>query len=320
MTALLATSVAVAIVLPHLLPMKHVAPPIAIALWLTALALRAVSGILIVVLFVLYFPATELFGLMTHWCWHEVLPFLAAHVGLDGHSLGHAATLLPLLVLTASALSAGWALLRTARAMRELLRRRALGAGPMGSVIVGGPSVLVAAAGLARPTVIVSAAALTTLDDDELAVSLAHERGHIARKHRFMLLCGEILRALGRFVPCGRVAMAELAFHIERDADAYALAGAHDRLALASAICKAATTSQPTAALIPLADIRSVAGRVDLLTKEPARRPLLLERSLTLAAAVMASLVFALAVVVPSVTAAGIRSMASATSSSGCPS
>jgi hypothetical protein len=55
-----------------------------------------------------------------------------------------------------------------------------------------------------------------------------------------MLLAVE-LRALGRPVPGGGRALRELAFHLERDADRWALRQEDDRAALASVICKAAT-------------------------------------------------------------------------------
>jgi beta-lactamase regulating signal transducer with metallopeptidase domain len=116
-------------------------------------------------------------------------------------------------------------------------------------VIVGGDDVLLAAAGLTHPTVVVSAGALTALDDAELAAGLEHERGHIARHHRYLLLFAEGCRALGALLPGTRRAAAELAYHLERDADAYALARSHEPLALASAICKAAG-ARPTAALM----------------------------------------------------------------------
>jgi hypothetical protein len=53
------------------------------------------------------------------------------------------------------------------------------------------------------------------------------------------------LRALGRPVPGGGHALRELAFHLERDADRWALRQAEDRAALASVICKAALADGP---------------------------------------------------------------------------
>ncbi len=319
MPVALAAAVPLAIAVPHLLRLERVAPSIAIALWLGALVLRAMAAVLIVILAVFYLPATQLFGLLTHWCWHAVLPFFATHLGFSGHSVGDATTIVPAAAIAASTLSLGWTILRAARAVRQLLRKRALGGGPMGSVIVGGPDVVIAAAGLTRPKVVVSAGALTQLNDAELAASLDHERGHIARGHRVLLLFGEVCRALGRFIPGSRIAVAELAFHIERDADAYAVAQRHDPLALASAICKAAGLRPSAATMIPLADDRSVTGRVRLLSEAPDRQRAL-DRAVGCGVAITAALALWLASAAPSLAASGIRDLAHTRTVHRCPS
>ncbi|MGI8712202.1 MAG: M48 family metalloprotease [Solirubrobacteraceae bacterium] len=309
MTVTIGVVLVLGIALPHMWSMERVAPPIAVAVWVAALALRAVTGVLVLMLVVFYLPATQLFDRLTHWCWHAVIPFLAERVGLSGHSVGDAATVLAAIALPASVLSVGWAVTRAARGVRQLLREQALGRGPMGSVIVGGPSVVIAAAGLRRPKVVVSAGTLTQLDDAELAACLDHEGGHIARRHRLLVLFGELCRALGRFIPGTRSASAELAFHLERDADAYALARQHDPLALASAICKAALATSTEATHTPVDAGRSVAGRVRLLCEDapdPRRR---LDRALGLAAAATVALTLWLALAAPSVAAPGARGL-----------
>jgi hypothetical protein len=318
MTVLLAITVPLGIVLPHLLPLERVLPPIAIALWLAALALRAVSVALSVLLLVLYLPATRAFGLLTNWCWHAVIPFITTHLGFSGDSLGHMATTVPVIVVSISALSVGWAVLRAGRSMRQFLSTQSLGIGPMDSVIVGGSDVVLAAAGLARPRVIVSAGALALLDDAELTAGLEHERGHIVRKHRFILLFGQACRALSRVVPGGRTAVDELAFHVERDADAYALARRNDRFALASVICKAAQTGSYLRPVSGLANGRSVVGRVRLLTEERPRHGRLVDHMLTCTAMVMATLTIALVASVPSVAAASVERVADAAPTPGC--
>ncbi|MFO1533887.1 MAG: nuclear transport factor 2 family protein, partial [Thermoplasmatota archaeon] len=55
-----------------------------------------------------------------------------------------------------------------ARAVRRLTSEGVVGAGPDGSLVVADGEMLVAAAGLVRPRVLVSAGALLALDDDEL--------------------------------------------------------------------------------------------------------------------------------------------------------
>ena len=217
------------IVLPHLLRLERADPATAVVLWGAALGLRAlvvvgtVAGAL-----VLLHPA-QLLRAFAEWpC--------APHHHVAGHAVAAAGGL-------ALALSFVWALARVVQATLAVRRlvRRPLGRGPQGSVIVGGDDVVLAAAGLTRPTLVVSAGALTRLDDAELSAALAHERAHIRRRHRWILLFAELCRVLGRPLPGTAHAVRELRFQIERDADRSAVRDRADRLALASAICKAAT-------------------------------------------------------------------------------
>lgn len=310
MTIAFAVLVAAAIALPHLLRLDRISPPVAVACWLAAFVVRAVTGVLVALMLVLFVPQTALFATLTSWCWHAVLPLLELHLGFNGHTAGDVAMLLPLLLVAISAVSAIWAVARAARAVRRVLERRTLGDGPLGSVIVGGQEVVVAAAGIARPRVVVSAGALVEFDDDELAASVAHERGHIARSHRFLLLFAETCRAIGCLLPGGRSAVDQLTYHLERDADAYALAGDHDRLALASAICKAATLRSAPGGACPLADGRSVVGRVRLLTNAPQAPRHALQRCSAGAATLTLVLAMALAASLPQVASAGARELA----------
>jgi hypothetical protein len=215
--------------LPHLLRLERADPATAVVLWGAALGLRAlvvvgtVAGAL-----VLLHPA-QLLRAFAEWpC--------APHHHVAGHAVAAAGGL-------ALALSFVWALARVMQATLAVRRlvRRPLGRGPEGSVIVGGDDVVLAAAGLTRPTLVVSAGALTRLDDAELSAALAHERAHIRRRHRWVLLFAELCRVLGRPLPGTAHAVRELRFQIERDADRSAVRDRADRLALASAICKAAT-------------------------------------------------------------------------------
>lgn len=247
-TAVAGAVIATLLLAPHALPQQRLAATSAIALWTGALLLRATLAVSLVVVAVLYLPATELFSLMTHWCLHAVIPFVATHLGFDGHSLGDAAILVPALVVAASFVSVAFGAWRGARAARRWLNTSSLGPGPGASVIVGGSEVVVAAAGLRAPRVVVSAGALVHLDDAELAAGLEHEWGHVRRRHRYVSLFAEILLALSRPLPGGRRAMTSLQFHLERDADDYAVRRTGDPLALASAICKAAATIAPSAA------------------------------------------------------------------------
>lgn len=269
--ATLAGAVALAIVLPHLLPLERVHPGTAAAVWSAALVLRALAVVAAALSLVWALPASEVFGLVTHWCWHAVLPFLAGHFGVNGHELGDVAALGPLVIVGTSLVWVAVGVWRAARALRAFLRGAAQGRGPRDSVLVADHGVVVAAAGLTRPTVVVSAGALAHLDDDELAAGLEHEHGHIQRRHRFVLLVAELCRAAARFLPGTRTATEELRFHLERDADQWAVRRNSDPLVLASAICKAGVHRLAfTPVLTPLGG-RGATRRVNQLLAQPGR-------------------------------------------------
>src|SRR5215208_1083354 len=223
MTLWLLALIATGITLPHALRLNRSTPMAAATLWTVALALRALLVIFAVLYVAFFVPGTEVFTELTHWCWHTVVPFLAAHLGLDGQYVGGAATIVPGLVAMIWLLTVMVGVARGTRAVRRLLARESLGPGPSDSVIVVGHEVMMAAAGLGRPRVVVSAGALLELDDEELAAGLDHERGHIARRHRFLLVFAELCRGVGRAVPGSRHAIRQLGFHLERDADRWAL-------------------------------------------------------------------------------------------------
>ena len=225
---------------PHLLRQERLAATSGVALWASSLFLRAAISILLALIAILFLPATDLFNLLTHWCLHAVVPFFANHLGFNGHRLGDAAVIVPALVIAASSLSVGFGLWRGARAVRRLLRRSSIGPGPASSIIVADSDIVVAAAGIRAPKVIVSAGALLHLDDAELEAGLQHEWGHVRRYHRYISAIAEICGALARPVPGTRYAVSTLRMHLERDADDYAVRQTGDSLALASAICKVA--------------------------------------------------------------------------------
>jgi Zn-dependent protease with chaperone function len=227
--ALAALVLAAAIAAPHLLRLDAAPPALAAGVWLCALLLRAVGSLLAAVSLELFVPVTRAYEPLSDVC----------ALGVSGHALGDAVLAVPAFVLAGSIIAALLQLMRAARAVGRLASERVVGAGPGGSLVVADGELLVAAAGLRRPRVLVSAGALLALDDDELEASLEHERGHIARRHRYVLVVSELARSLGRFVPGTRAAARELLFHLERDADRFALRH-HSPTALASAICKAA--------------------------------------------------------------------------------
>jgi Zn-dependent protease with chaperone function len=186
-----------------------------------------------------YLPATELFRALAEWCWHDVLPVLALHLGISGHALAHAPSIAPGLALATSLLWLVGGLVRAWLALRRHLKT-SIGEGPAGSTIVDEAQILVGATRIGRGRTVISHGALRFLDAEELAASLAREEAHIRRRHRPLLFAGSVLAALARVLPGTRTAERELAFQLERDADEYAVRQTRDSLALASAICKAA--------------------------------------------------------------------------------
>jgi hypothetical protein len=286
---------------PHLLPLSGASPAAAATIWLSALCLRALTVLYVALYLVLFLPKTEVLHAATHWCWDAGLPLLVTELGLSGHHVGAAAVILPAFVLAFSLISVAVGVVRATRSLAAMLTRSSLGRGPGDSTIVSGPDVLLAAVGITRPRVFVSAGALTTLDDDELAAGLDHERAHIARRHRFVLVFAELCRSLARFVPGTRTNMSELQFHLERDADHWALARRHDPDTLASAICKAASSRAiPAPGLVLLSGRGQVTRRVDELIQGPAAEPgRALRRGSRFVAVAMACFVVALVVSVP---------------------
>lgn len=269
MTLLLGALFVAGTAAPYLLPRSSLSPMTGAALWLSVLTLRATLVVLAALVAILYLPATALFQLMTHWCFHAVIPFLTTHLGFSGHRVGDAATLLPGLVLGLSSISALFAVWRTTRAVRSWVKRSSLGPGPKESVIVGGQEVVVAAAGVRGAKIVVSAGALAQLDEDELEASLEHERGHIARRHPYLVVAASLAFSVARPLPGSKDALQRMQFCLERDADEYAIDRTCNPIALASAICKAAADA-PT----PGPALATLAG-----SGAPARLRLLLDRS-----------------------------------------
>ena len=306
MTVVLAGILVAAIALPHVLRFDRTTPALAALVWLGVLMLRALTALLAAVAVVVVMPSTEVFSLITHWCWHTALPLMATHLGLDGHRVGDAALVLPGAVLALSAVSVAFGLWKATRAVARLVQRGSVGTGPQDSVILGDGDVVVAAAGIRRPLVLVSAGALTSLDDEELAASLEHEHGHIERRHRYVLLLAELCRALARFVPGTRRAAQELRFHLERDADRFALDRHHEPVVLASAICKAAQARS----IAPLAALGGggVTRRIRALLDGAAASQPVNGLAIRSTAALILTLVALLTAALPAVTVAAVRS------------
>jgi len=138
MSELALATLLLGIALPHRLNLAGAPPVTAALLWSANLALRALAGVLVAIYLVLYLPSTQLFSVLTHWCWHGVLPLLATHLGLSGHRIGDAAAVLPTAIIALSAVWAAYGVVRVARSVQRLLKRSSLGPGRSASLILGG--------------------------------------------------------------------------------------------------------------------------------------------------------------------------------------
>jgi hypothetical protein len=261
----LASLLAVAIAAPHLAPLQRVAPSSAAAVWFLALCLRAFTAAAAAFYLLFYFPQTARFAGLSDICLDTVLPVVHLHVHVSALPFAYGAAAIPALLLSSSLLGTASVLLRARLYAHRLVKRLAIGNGPMGSTVLAGDGIVVAVTKSGPPRLLVSGAALSELDSDELAAGLQHELGHLRRAHRPVLFASSLLRALARWQPGTAAAYRELCFSLERDADEYALAQTRNPLALASAICKAAAGQLPAAPLMGLHGRNRVALRLEYL-------------------------------------------------------
>src|SRR5215210_4454322 len=240
MTLLLISAVGVATALPHIVTPVARPPAIGVLLWSSSLALRALSTFLLVVAGLALAASSDYAQDVAHVVWHTDLPSAVSQTGADGHAIVDVALLLPAFFM---AFAVGYGVRRSIQAaghLRRAVDRTRLGEGPDGSVLVAEPLPMVAAIGLVRSRIVVSAAALNVLDADEMQAAIAHERAHISRGHRFLLLFAGLCATVARWQPGTTSAWRELRYQLERDADRSATRRSTDPLALASAICKVA--------------------------------------------------------------------------------
>lgn len=299
---LVATGVAAAVGLPHLLRLDRIVPATAIAIWTAALLLRASLAIGAALFIVIYVPQTPVFSAIANWCWD----LLTHHVEFSPHPLAHAALFLPALALGASLLWGVGNLVRAARRLERHLRRRTIGRGPLNSTVLADAEPMIALTGFGRARLLVSRGALELLDSDEIEAGLAHELGHSRRWHRPLLTVATLCTAIARPLPGTQSALGGLRLALERDADVFAVARTGDALALASAICKVgeALAIAPTArgftdAAVALGGSGDVAPRLDYLLGDVVPRGRVTQALARMVAASMVLVVLALALTVP---------------------
>lgn len=293
--AALGALTAFAAALPHFISPARARAQLSAAMWTLALLLRALVAFSLALLALAYVPHTAVFEDIAAHCWDAVVPLVTLQFELSGHQLADIAAILPILALLLSALAAVASVGRARWRLHRRLADRTVARGPLGSRIVDEEAVLIAVASIGRAEIVVSRGALEQLDRDELHASLCHERAHVERGHRPLLLIARVLRAIAGALPGTRSAERQLALSLERDADEHAVRATGDRLALASAICKAAGVRTWGAAL-PLSGDDAVLARLDALL-EPARpkRPALVVTLVSGQGAVVAAVALLLA-------------------------
>lgn len=300
-------AIAGAIVAPHLLPLDRAAPMPAAVVWVCGLSARALAALTGAVAAAFYLPAPVV-AQIGHWCVSVPLPGGGGvETVLTGHQAAQAIALVPSAIVAVATLAAVRHVARDAARVQRLLRDEVLWTGPGGAAVIGGSSVVVAAAGLSRPRLLVSAGALVALDDEELAASLDHERGHITRRHRYVVVAVEVLARVARLIPGTARARLETLHHLERDADQWSLDRAHDPAALARAICKAALEPVQSPVVTGLASGRTV-RRVEALLR-PDAGTVARRRSVTAVAAALVAASLVAASAVPATATGGVHEL-----------
>ena len=79
--------------------LDRVTPAYAVAIWASALALRALASVIAALLVVLVLPHSPALDSFSHWCLSAALPLIGVNVELNGHRVSDAATLLPTLIV-----------------------------------------------------------------------------------------------------------------------------------------------------------------------------------------------------------------------------
>ena len=296
----LALLLAAAIAVPHALPLQRVAPVSAVAVWFLALCLRALAACAAAIYLLVYVPQTHAFASVSDWCLRVVFPVPAVRLHLSGIAVADVASSLPAVALVGSLVAAAFVLVRATLDARGLLKRLAIGDGPLGSTVLDSDGILVAVTRTGPARLLISGAALTAFDDEELDAGLQHELGHLRRSHRPVMLAASLMRALARWQPGANAAYRELCFSLERDADEYALERTRNPLALASAICKAAAGQAAAIPVLGLQGRSRVTLRLDYLMAGGRQRGgVVLEQATRLLAVAMLALTLFLVIAGP---------------------
>ena len=285
------------IAVPHVMPLHRAVPVTGAVIWMLALLLRAVVVIGATTFVFARLAHAEVIETALNWCWHDVLPDVPGWLGFAEHPVAHAAVAVPVSAIAAAVLIHTLGGLRAWAGLRRRLSA-ASSAGPNRTALIPDDEVVVAVTRLGRGRVVISDSALELMDDDELVAGMAHEFGHLHRRHRPLLILGSLLATVARPLPGTATAHCELGFQLERDADEWAVRRVHDPLSLASAICKVAEATEPRGTT-SLGGRGAVTRRLAELIGEQGGRSARVELLARGVAAALATLVLSLGVAAP---------------------
>ncbi|GAA2565808.1 M56 family metallopeptidase [Pseudonocardia hydrocarbonoxydans] len=281
---LIVYGIAVAVLAPRILVRRTLldrAPTLGVTIWLAAIV-----GVLTAWLAAVVLAAVDV--LLSPEVRHVVSRcaafFCAAALGAHGTTgqwwaVGAATTLVAGTV--GATIGLGRALLRARiRTHRHADDARLIGHhdDTLGAVILDVPERLVYAVAGRPPTVVLSRPALFSLDSDQLAVILAHERAHLAGRHHLVLA---LSAALARIMPRVRLfstAQSELARLVEMCADDAAVRDRDARDLLSALMTLSTPAGIPGSALAAAAT--GVTDRAERLASPPDRAALRRARSL----------------------------------------
>lgn len=219
-----------------------------------------------------------------------VASFCAAALGAHG-TVGQWLAVGSAVVLVAGALATAFGLSRTllrfrARTHRHADAARLLGRhdDALGAVVLDVPERVVYAIAGRPPTIVLSRPALSALDENQLAVVLAHERAHLAGRHHLVRgLSSALARVMPR-IPLFTAGHRELARLVEMCADDAAIRDRDARHLVSALLALTAPASIPGTALAAAAT--SVIRRAERLLLRPSRGALLWTRVLLTAGSV----------------------------------
>lgn len=173
-------------------------------------------------------------------------------------------------------------------------------------VVVDGCPGGAALVGIRRPTLVVDATILSSLDEQELEGLLAHELAHVRRRDNLLALVVCLVRDVFFFVPGGRWMTRRLCAERELAADHVAVGATGRPAALASGLLKALDARRADLACAAFAAPAAVVGRVERLIADRPSGGLLRPMGETAALAGVLAMAVVAAVQIPATVASHV--------------